>query len=176
MLNRALCLYIISFLAFISPPTKSFAAAPLILLIPKGLSMLGAALGLGAKAIVLSAASLKLAAIGTGFIVKGLMFTKTGAVVMTVAAGGIHYSQTADATISTLGEIGYTTDNPSTLPLVRNEIGHKAKEKGIYITKYCLLPTGEKVVIPSEYKICPVDGSMPKQGHEFIFTNDVTNN
>lgn len=151
--------------------------APLLIpaagLIAKGLTALGAALGLGAKAVVLSAAALKVAAIGTGFIVKGVVFTKTGFAVLTVAAGGVAYMHTTNATVETMGHLDYHIEQEAQLPVIKQDIENKVRSKGEYVARYCLSEDGKKIVVPQKYKFCPRDGSEPIEGHKFKFTDEV---
>jgi hypothetical protein len=148
---------------------------PAIVLIPKGLALLGAALGLTGKAVVLSAAALKAASIGTVFIVKGVMFTKSGALALTVASGAIAYSATSEATMSTIADLGYTAETNSIIPVVRDEIESSVQSLGTYTIKYCE-HEGQKLIVSAAHKFCGHDGSPPKIGHSFEFTDQVSKN
>ena len=170
--NKALYgpIYIISGLMLILSKA-AHAVVPVLIPVGKGLAWLAAALGLGSKAVLLTAAALKAAAIGTAFIVKGVAFTKTGALVLTVSAGGVAYNQVTDSTVQTLNHLEYQVDSEATLPLVKSEISEAVKAQGSYSSKYCLNGDGKKVLIPNSYKVCPMDGSDPLIGHKFEYTN-----
>ncbi|MBN9890568.1 hypothetical protein [Salipiger abyssi] len=147
-------------------------AAPILLLVPKGLAYLGAALGLTGKAVILSAAALKAAAIGTAFIVKGVAFTKTGAMILTVAGGGIAYATTTDATMETMSELGYVSDSHDKIPVIEREIYEAVESSGIYTVRYCE-ENGQKIIVQQNHYFCPHDGSTPKEGQSFQFTDEI---
>lgn len=143
-----------------------------IILTAKGLAWLGAALGLGSKAIILTAATFKAAAIGTAFLVKGIAFTKIGATAMMVAVGTATYSQVTDATVETMRGMGYKADGQASLDMVRTEIGAAVRSRGDFTIRYCLYPNGDRVVADSSWRVCPHDGSEPRNGEQFMFRNE----
>lgn len=133
------------------------------------LGKIGAAIGIGAtKLAVLTAAAFKAAAIGTAFAVKGIVFTKTGAITMTVAMGASTYLEATDATVDAIAEFGYKSDTSSSIPMIKQDINIIIADQGIYTVRYCEIGN-EKVIIPTSYKMCPHDGSSPKSGHSFEF-------
>ena len=129
-----------------------------------------ALLGIGAgKIAALTATAFKIAAVGTAFTIKGLVFTKTGGLALTVAIGAATYLQATDATVDAISEFGYKSDSISTIPMIKQDINIIVSNQGTYTVLYCEVGE-EKIVVPSSYNVCPQDGSMPKEGHSFDFT------
>lgn len=156
--------------------------APLLLIpaaggaVAKGVAMLGAALGLTSKAIVLSTVAFKTAAIGTAFIIKGVTFTKTGFLAMTVVTGGLAYADVTNSTVETMVHLDYSVGASAELPIIKEDIENEVKSGGSYTVRYCQLPTGEKQALPKNYNFCPHDGSAPLNGHKFDFEKSVAQN
>lgn len=158
--------------SLILPASTAMAAAPLIVF---GLLKWSSAFFFGAKAVMFSAAAFKSAAIGTAFLVKGIVVKKVALTAITLYTGGVVLNEVVDVSLETLGDLGYQADSKADISKIRGEITQAARENGSYVVKYCTSEAGARIIAQKHWSFCPEDGAAPVEGERLTFDPGVGN-